>query len=164
MEGTGDKVIVSGNAVLPKSQRTFNHYFNTSVYALPAVGQLVINGPRRSTVPGMNNWDYLLNEEFRDQGEGSAQLRFEAYNAFNHTQFSSVNASATFNPTTGQQVNSAFGKLPGDFGARNHPVGIAHQFLAHSWGPRGRARGAPSASRQTAYRVHNTGLQDVRSF
>jgi hypothetical protein len=39
------------------------------------------------------------------------QLRFEAYNAFNHTQFSTVNSTAEFNPSTGAQINSQFGQV-----------------------------------------------------
>jgi len=41
------------------------------------------------------------------------QLRIclEAYNAFNYTQFSSVNTSAQFNPATGAQTNAAFGSI-----------------------------------------------------
>jgi hypothetical protein len=38
-----------------------------------------------------------------------AQLRVEAYNAFNHTQFTGVNTSATFTPA-GVQTNTAFGQ------------------------------------------------------
>ena len=36
------------------------------------------------------------------------ELRWEAYNVFNHTQYSGVNTSAVFNPNTGQQVNGLF--------------------------------------------------------
>ena len=37
------------------------------------------------------------------------QFRGEAYNLFNHTQFSTVNTPAQFNQATGQQTNGAFG-------------------------------------------------------
>jgi hypothetical protein len=37
------------------------------------------------------------------------QLRWEAYNAFNYTQFSTINTSANFNPANGQQINAQFG-------------------------------------------------------
>ena len=36
----GTRVIVTANPVLPKSQRTFDHYFNPNVFALPAMGQI----------------------------------------------------------------------------------------------------------------------------
>jgi hypothetical protein len=38
--GDGAQVILTGNPVLPKSQRTFDHYFNPNVFALPATGQI----------------------------------------------------------------------------------------------------------------------------
>jgi hypothetical protein len=61
--------------------------------------------------PGINNWDMSLfkNMPFLE-GKLRAQLRAEAYNLFNHTQFTTVNTSATFNPTTGAQTNSTFGQ------------------------------------------------------
>jgi hypothetical protein len=57
-------------------------------------------------------------KNFRIKEKVTTELRFEAYNVFNHTQFSGVNASANFDPTTGQQVNTAFGQLNSDWGPR----------------------------------------------
>jgi hypothetical protein len=125
--GDGAQVIVTGNAVLPKSQRTFNRYFNTGVFALPAVNPIgapqtanyIGTGWTRSFYgPGLNNWDFCLMKNFRIKEKVTTELRFEAYNVFNHTQFSGVNASANFDPTTGQQVNTAFGQLNSDWGPR----------------------------------------------
>jgi len=45
-----------------------------------------------------------LKERFR------FQLRWEAYNALNHTQFTGVDTSALFNPA-GVQTNARFGHL-----------------------------------------------------
>ena len=42
----------------------------------------------------------------------SFQLRWEMYNVFNHTQFTSVNTTAQFNPS-GSQINGQFGQLTG---------------------------------------------------
>ena len=36
-------------------------------------------------------------------------FRAEAYNVFNHTQFSMLDTTARFDPATGQQVNGRFG-------------------------------------------------------
>ena len=41
----------------------------------------------------------------------NVQLRFETYNLFNHTQFSTINTTATFNPATGAQTNGQFGAV-----------------------------------------------------
>jgi hypothetical protein len=127
--GDGAKVIVTGNAVLPKSQRTFGRFFNPNVFALPAVG--TIGTAWNGSVfygPGVNNWDISLNKKIPITEKAAAQLRFEFYNAFNHAQFSSVNSTAEFNPATGAQVNSALGTLTGDRGPRIIQVALRINF------------------------------------
>jgi hypothetical protein len=42
----------------------------------------------------------------------------ETYNTFNHPQWSTVNNTASFDPSTGAQVNSALGMITGDRGPR----------------------------------------------
>jgi hypothetical protein len=122
--GDGAKVIRLGNAVLPKSQRTFNQFFNTSMFALPAVNP--VGAPQTANYigngwtpeiygPGMNNWDIAISKKIPITKERvAAQLRCEMYNAWNHPSFSSVNVSSDFNPTTGAQSNTAFGQLTAD--------------------------------------------------
>jgi hypothetical protein len=78
--------------------------------------------------PGVNDWDLALIKAIRVHEHVSTQLRFEAYNAFNHTQFSSVNATAQFNPATGKQVNTSFGQLNGDRGPRIMQVSLRIAF------------------------------------
>lgn len=122
--GDGAKVIRTGNAVLPKSQRTFNQYFNTSVWALPSVytpgsaltSNYIGNGWTPEVYgPGMNNWDIAVTKNIPIAKEKVAgQLRCEMYNAWNHPSFSSVNTTANFNPSTGAQSNTAFGQLTAD--------------------------------------------------
>jgi hypothetical protein len=41
----------------------------------------------------------------------SLQFRWEAYNVFNHTQFSGINVSPKYDLTTGAQVNALFGQV-----------------------------------------------------
>jgi Carboxypeptidase regulatory-like domain/TonB-dependent Receptor Plug Domain len=108
--GDGAHVVVTGDAMLPKSQRTVAEYFNTSVFALPAVGTIG-NAPKDVfRGPGINNFDLTVFKNFSIREKAMAQLRWEAYNAFNHTQWSGVNTTATFNPQ-GQQVNGLFGQV-----------------------------------------------------
>jgi hypothetical protein len=112
--GDGAKVVMIGNAVLPKNQRTFNQYFNTSAFALPAVGTIGTQWVPSLYGPGFNDWDIAFAKSIRIKERVSGQLRCEMYNAFNHPSFSSLNTTANFNPTTGQQVNTAFGQLTAD--------------------------------------------------
>jgi carboxypeptidase family protein len=117
--GDGAQVILTGNPVLPKSQRTFDRYFNPNVFALPAKGQIgtAWNGAAFYG-PGVNNWDIAVAKHFRF-GEGvDAQLRVETYNTFNHPQWSGVNSTALFDPSTGDQVNAALGRITADRGPR----------------------------------------------
>jgi hypothetical protein len=108
--GDGARVVVTGDATLSKSQRTLTEFFNTAVFARPAKGTIG-NAPKDVfRGPGINNWDLALVKSFSIRDKAGVQLRWEAYNAFNHTQWLGVNTSATFN-TQGQQVNGLFGQV-----------------------------------------------------
>jgi len=120
--GDGVRPLVLSNPILPKGQRSILQYFNTSMFALPAIG--TAGDAPRDVVrgPGTNNFDMTVFKNFPIHDKVNVQLRFEAFNAFNHTQFSGINTTAQFNPATGQQVNAAFGNLTS---ARNSRVGQA---------------------------------------
>ncbi len=120
--GDGARPLVLSNPILPKSQRSLLGYFNTSVFAMPALGTYG-NAPRDVVRgPGINNIDMSVFKYFPIREKYRFQLRFEAYNALNHTQFSGMNTTAQFNPATRQQVNAALGTLTS---ARTPRVGQA---------------------------------------
>ncbi|HLK63118.1 MAG TPA: carboxypeptidase-like regulatory domain-containing protein [Bryobacteraceae bacterium] len=103
----------TGNANLPWGSRTISQWFNTSVFQRPVgrgdYGNNCTGNQFRA--PGFNNWNLAVFKEFhplRDERK-VVQFRAEAFNAFNHTQFSTINSAATFNPA-GQQTNAQFGK------------------------------------------------------
>jgi hypothetical protein len=116
--GDGAQVILTGNPVLPKSQRTFDYFFNPNLFALPPKGQIgtAWNGAAFYG-PGVNNWDFVAAKHLR-LGELDSQLRVEMYNTYNHPQWSNVNNIALFDPSTGDQVNSSLGMITGDRGPR----------------------------------------------
>jgi hypothetical protein len=104
-------VVQLGDAKLPRGQRTADQWFNTSVFRRPSgrgdLGNNCNNAKFR--LPGFNNHDLSLFKNFPIREGKKLQLRWEMYNAFNHTQFSTVNTTASFNP---QGVPSAnFGKV-----------------------------------------------------
>lgn len=72
---------------------------------------------------GLDSWDLSVFKSFwiGESKERSFQIRAEAYNAFNHTQFSSVNATASFN-SAGQQTNSSFGRYTNANAARQMQI------------------------------------------
>lgn len=105
------RVVVTGNPVLPKGERTFSRNFRTEVFRLPAIGTA---GNAAKTVlrgPGINNWDMALFKTFPVRERLRLQFRWEMYNAFNHTQFSGLDTAARFDPATGAQVNARFGEF-----------------------------------------------------
>jgi len=62
--------------------------------------------------PGVNNTDLSLSKRFPVKGEKRfIQLRWEAYNAFNHTQYSGINTSPKYDLTTGAQTNATLGQV-----------------------------------------------------
>ena len=117
---TAARPILIGNPILPKDQRTFSQAFNTAAISAPSLSYCGVANPpficwgnANKDIfrgPGINNWDSSLfkNMPFFE-GRLRAQLRVEAYNLFNHTQFTTVNTTATFN-AAGAQTNAAFGQ------------------------------------------------------
>jgi hypothetical protein len=65
--------------------------------AQPVVGSIGLeSGVNYLTGPGINNWDISLQKEFTIKERLHMQFRADAFNAFNHTQFSGVNATVTY--------------------------------------------------------------------
>ena len=74
-----------------------NEWFNTSIFSAPAVGQWgdLTKGAVRG--PGRDNWNLSLFKAFvfSEKHGSQLQLRFESFNAFNHTQFNAVSTTYT---------------------------------------------------------------------
>ena len=87
---------------------TFSRNFNTSCFQEPAVGTFGNEGKYVLRGPGTNNWDLSLFKNFPIVERVHMEFRFEAYNTFNHPQFSAIDTSAVFN-AAGQQTNADFG-------------------------------------------------------
>ncbi|HUK15484.1 MAG TPA: carboxypeptidase-like regulatory domain-containing protein [Bryobacteraceae bacterium] len=103
----------TGNANLPWGSRTISQWFNTSVFQRPIgrgdYGNNCTGNQFRA--PGFNNWNVALFKDFHPfkSEQRVLEFRWETFNTFNHTQFSTINSAADFNPA-GQQVNAQFGK------------------------------------------------------
>ncbi|HEY1807043.1 MAG TPA: TonB-dependent receptor [Acidobacteriaceae bacterium] len=103
----GDVPDVSCSGNMDSGKRSFTHYFNTSCFSEPAastdtglIGQGITNfavhrgDERRNSLtgPGIENWDLGLQKAFPLWGEGrQIVVRANGFNAFNHTQWSSIN-------------------------------------------------------------------------
>jgi hypothetical protein len=83
----------------PGSGNSGNPYvqFDTSAFAAPQTGSLGLESGRNFlTGPGVNNLDVSVQKSFQLRGRTRFELRADAFNALNHTQFSGVNATANF--------------------------------------------------------------------
>jgi hypothetical protein len=122
--GDGWRPIMSGSPILPSDQRTVDHWFNPAVFAPPVlpgialtnlagVMQILALGNTPSSFargPGLANFNLALFKNIAIRERVKATFRAEAYNAFNHTQFSTVNVAPQWN-ATGVQTKPLFGKV-----------------------------------------------------
>jgi hypothetical protein len=105
----GARINVTGDPTLAKGDKTFFRNFDTSAFALPAVGSFGNTGVGILRGPGTNNWDIAASKRFALFSESRfVQFRAELFNAWNHTQFSGLYTTAQFNPA-GQQIDPNFG-------------------------------------------------------
>jgi hypothetical protein len=127
--GTGNtappRVVVIGD---PGSGHSGDPYrqFNQAAFTIPTPGSLGLDSGRNflSTAP-TNNWDLSLSKSFFMGGVRKLEFRIDAFNAFNHTQFYTVNTTLSVrslaDPTPTNLPYDSAGKLvnPNGFGAVN---------------------------------------------
>jgi Carboxypeptidase regulatory-like domain/TonB-dependent Receptor Plug Domain len=124
----GAVIRVVGNPNLPKDQRTFLKNFNTEAFARPAQRDFGNAGNGILRTPAWNNWDISASKRIPLKSEDRYfQLRGEFYNAWNHTQFSSYDTGARFNPQ-GQQINANFGAFNGTRSPRKIQLSLRFMF------------------------------------
>jgi len=108
--GSGVPLLI-GDPNLPSDRRSLLAWFNTSAFARPARGNAGTSPKDVVRGPGINNSDITLFKNIPlASGQRRLQLRWEIYNVFNHTQFSTVDSAARFDPQ-GNQVNARFGQV-----------------------------------------------------
>ena len=122
--GDGWRPVMSGNPILPKDQRTVEHWFDAGVFAPPVlpgnaptdlagVMRVLALGNTPATFargPGIANFNMALFKTFQVRERVKAIFRAEAYNIFNHTQFNAVNVAPQWDKT-GAQVKPLFGQI-----------------------------------------------------
>jgi hypothetical protein len=105
--------ISSGNPNLPGGERTFQRYFNTSVFSAPPNDVKGNAGLGIVRAPGVNNWDLAIAKTFRPTEKLRIQFRADLLNAFNHIQWSGVNSN--FNDAQGNTFGWITGARDGRF-------------------------------------------------
>jgi hypothetical protein len=109
--GDGTRAVVTGDPTLSSGDRNVDRWFDTSVFQRPARGEIGNGRKDIIRLPGIHVWDTTI---FKNIPLGGSrrylQLRWEAYNVFNHTQFMNVDTAARFD-AQGNQTNTSFGRV-----------------------------------------------------
>lgn len=122
----GPRLVCVGDPTAGVTDSPYNR-LNPSAFAVPALGSNGLGCSRNNLRgPGINNWDMSLQKNVAITERAQLRLRIEAFNVFNHTQFSGYNSNLNFsgltNPTptnlpldsSGKVVNSGgFGSVSG---------------------------------------------------
>jgi hypothetical protein len=100
----GGAIITPHNHNQPAGQNPM--WYNPAAFASPAPGSFG-NFHRNSIYgPGIDNWNMSLFKNFNFTESMRIQLRFEAFNVFNHTQWANVNNGLSA-PTSGTPFSGA---------------------------------------------------------
>jgi hypothetical protein len=108
--GDANRIRVTCDPNLKRSERTFDRWFNTACFARPAKGDEGNGGRAVIRLPGYNTTDLNLSKMLVGRQGRGLQFRAEIYNAFNQVVWTAVNTAARFD-TTGAQVNAQFGQV-----------------------------------------------------
>ena len=89
----GARIAVVGDPGSGHSSDPFRQ-FNTAAFTVPKPGSIGLESGRNflSRNP-INSWDLSLAKRFRIRERGAIELRVDAFNALNHTQFDNVNTT-----------------------------------------------------------------------
>src|SRR5207248_6031792 len=86
--GTTERPNRVSSGYLPDSQRTLNRWFDITAFLLPA--QFTFGNTPRNALhgPGRLNYDLAIHRQFAIRERFKLTFRAEAFNTFNHPQFS----------------------------------------------------------------------------
>ncbi len=113
------RIFPAGKVLADTNPRHGNSYFNTSLFSNEQLGQFGNSRRRFFHGPGLNNFDMALAKNTKFTESKELQFRVEAFNLFNHAQFS--------NPT-GEINSSQFGLVTSARAARILQLGLKFLF------------------------------------
>ena len=114
-----ERVVGGGGVYGNTNPRSGQPYINLNAFTFGPIGQIGNANRRFFHGPGLNNWDMALLKNTNYTESKSLQLRFEAFNIFNHAQFQ--NPSGLIN-------NSLFGVVTSAWPGRVMQIGAKFLF------------------------------------
>ena len=118
-EDVAPRVVLTCNPNMSRGDRNIDAFINTSCFAPAQKGSIGLDsGYDRLRGPGLENWDMSLFKNISIKEKARIQLRLEAFNAFNHTEWGSFNSTITFN-SAGKVIN-----LPTQLGGTGGRLGF----------------------------------------
>jgi hypothetical protein len=102
---------VSGNPYAPDSEQTINNWFNRNAVTLPTDPSQPFGNAPRNSVRGPAFWqiDFAASKQVHLGGQSRLELRVEAFNLLNRTNFRAPN---------GNRSAAAFGTITGTYDPR----------------------------------------------
>ncbi len=92
----GARINLVGNPLNGTSQDPYNR-LNPVAFTMPPVGTIGLTAPVNYLIrPGFVNYDFSLQKAFAIKERVHMQLRADAFNVFNHTQFNGINSTLNF--------------------------------------------------------------------
>jgi hypothetical protein len=88
-----DELMVSGNPNIGHFSKTLTQQFNTAAFSLPPMNVRGNSGLGTVRGPGQYNFDLSLAKTFAIRETLRFELRGDAFNAFNHTQWNGINTT-----------------------------------------------------------------------
>lgn len=111
----GPRIAVVGNPKAGTSNRAYDR-LNPGAFSIPVPGSLGLESRRNYlNTPGVNDFDMSLQKKISLTERAHVELRADAFNVFNHTQFSGVNNTLSFwvmSTITNGKVDSFGNVLP----------------------------------------------------
>jgi hypothetical protein len=120
-----------GHVLADTNPRHGNPYFNPLLFSFEQLGQFGDSRRRFFHGPGLNNFDMALLKTTKITDSKELQLRFEAFNAFNHAQFNGPNGNinAGFpDIVNGVNQGGTFGLVNSARAARILQIGLKFLF------------------------------------
>jgi hypothetical protein len=112
-----------GTILQTTNPRQGGTYFNTALFTEETLGTIGNARRRFFHGPGLNNWDMALLKDTKITESKSLEFRLEAFNVWNHTQF-----SGQLSPGFGAFGSSGFGVISAAYDPRVLQVGLKFLF------------------------------------